>query len=449
MLTKTGYQGVLFAWQAPGFDPTGVRDSARPVSDALGYMSFLKALRRAVGPDTKLFVTLPCYPAHARRVTVVLDDLRSLVDGFAITGWNSGPLGYLARHVSPLHGGPGTIADTVEMYRALVRREKLLLGFPLGGTSYSECSAIGSPYRLHAEADPAVLRQLRGNPDRCVRDLTAGDVPTAVDEATNALYSFDDVQSIQAKRRFAMREQLLGTVALLHGPLAADPSTLACISSAAAAIPLSVTIPDAHSDIAKEPVHEIREAPDAIVLQAPTFPPFVNESAALLFAPQPLPSLPVLAAPSFLPAIPLQGSPPPRSASFSGDTPAAPAAGVPGPALFSLPPVEDALSLHSIQAELTVITDAGSESSTDTDFRRAKRRAPMVCEWSPASPFDRGDIVRIGRRLFVCDRSHAPVYPLANGKLWSELYGEGSDPRKRKPRPVGGQRANQQAERRK
>ncbi len=217
--------GIDLDWEFPGLP-----DHGGTPADSHNYTLLLRTLRdsvdaygRSIRRPCLLTAALPAGPALAgnfemTEVARILDILNIMTYDF------SGSWDPLAYHNSPLYSPAGidssrSVAGAFSLYHGVygVPSEKITLGVPFYGHTFTHCSALLSPHggadTVHFSARGAFYSAIVGVMSHCTRywDEQA-QVPYLICADWNLLISYDDAQSVRAKAGFVIDHHARGVI---------------------------------------------------------------------------------------------------------------------------------------------------------------------------------------------------------------------------------------------
>ncbi len=228
-----GFAGIDIDWEFPGY----VRHNGTP-QDRENFTRLLRTVRDSLdvlGDATDVYyllsVSLPAAASHLTDLEV--QNITAISDYLNIMIWDLfGSSGPVSNHNAALYGpaqgdSARCFAGTFRLYHDLneVPAEKINLGVPFYGHSFTECTQIytehqGRDRSLFPERDGILYSQIVEKMDLFERfwDPIAK-APYLVSESQNMLISFDDEESVARKAEYVLDHNARG---LIIWPLMGD-----------------------------------------------------------------------------------------------------------------------------------------------------------------------------------------------------------------------------------
>ncbi|KAJ2916774.1 hypothetical protein MD484_g3628, partial [Candolleomyces efflorescens] len=144
LLEDYGLDGLDVDYEYPGTE-----------EQAAGYVQLLRELREALdqhqnakghGAHFALTIAAPCGPDHYRKLHI--EEMDCYLDFWNLMAYDfSGSWDKTANHQANLYGPPISAAEAVDYYISHgVRKDKIVLGIPLYGRSFSSTEGPGTPF---------------------------------------------------------------------------------------------------------------------------------------------------------------------------------------------------------------------------------------------------------------------------------------------------------------
>lgn len=224
-IREFGFDGIDIDWEFPGF-----AEHNGTLSDGKNYVRLLSVLRDTLdnlgmrsGGNMIMSAALPSdrRQAHAMEIR----DVARLLDFLNIMTYDFyGPWDARAYHNAPLYAGPGgdsarTVDGAFRLYHETfgVPAEKINLGVPFYGHTYTACTELGGTHgpgdTVHFPAGGAFYYSIvaqRKNFTRHWDELAR--VPWLTGNVWDVLVSYDDEESVRAKARYVLDRGARGLI---------------------------------------------------------------------------------------------------------------------------------------------------------------------------------------------------------------------------------------------
>jgi len=225
LIKKFGFDGIDIDWEYPGY-----ADHNGTPADKQNFTLLLKALRDsldAYGRQTQgcYLLTAALSAAEANVKNMEIPEITALLDRLNIMTYDfHGPWDPLSGHNAPLYpSSPEDSARSVHGAFMLYARtygvplDKINLGVPFYGQTFTECTELGAPHKgsdtTHFPAAGAFYYSILPVKEKCTRYWDdRAKVPYLVNRSWDLFISYDDEESIGHKARYVVDKGVRGVI---------------------------------------------------------------------------------------------------------------------------------------------------------------------------------------------------------------------------------------------